>query len=353
MKFTSQHILSSLVQIGLVAAPLLALLWPESLEPQVATRLLPAVLHTLTLGVFVPLLILRLSQENIGWPRLSIIIAVLLALGLSGFLVGLLSGNRWFYYLGGHYAAPGALYLLSAQAAKGAWTHRKSKGLHQLGWVVLGLFVAVNLGGMLVLDRFYGGKYGFYAPQSILAHGLGALLLFLIPFVGFQVRLEKRVVLMVGLGAVAYTGYLVGWLADLPGSYKLAGLCAGLMVLWIAFEVKTLLQGSALWLGWLLAAVLIVLLPFEMVDQLDVARQFLGVGLYLFFGLVAPLLVNQSNRFRTLGSNHRFEQAAMGLGGLVACLGAWGKFLGLGMALYAGLWLWRFSLGEPKETSTL
>jgi len=341
MKMNSEHTLRWLVRAGLLSGPLLGVFWPEALEPQVATRLLPAVLHSFTLGVFVPLFIYRLTQENLGLKRLTPWISLLLAVGLSGFLIGLLSGNRWFFYLGGHYAAPSALYLLSLQAGVGAWKGRKTQGLHQLGWISFGLFVAANLGGMLVLDRFYGGKYGFYSPHAVLAHGSGAVFLFLFPFLAHQVNQAKALKWVLGVGSLSYAGYLVGWLSESPWGFGVACCGAALLMLFVAFGDLGVGAGAKLQkVGWIVASIVAGLTPFAGRLAVLPNQWLLGLGLYLFLGLSAPLLVTKSGIFGPGSHRTLFVSTAIGVGGMLGLLGAAGLPLVGGFVAYGLLWAW-------------
>ena len=320
-----------LAKLFLLSSPLLGLLWPGPLDALVAGALLPALVHLVTLGFFVPLALAFAYQQGFSWPKLTPVILALWALGLAAFLAGILGQNRWAFYLGGHYAAPGALYLFSAQAARTAWVRRSQKGLGGLGWPILGLFGVVNFGGMLVLDRFYGGKYAFFSPHAVLAHMLAALGLFVLPYLTYRLSPQganggQSSALSLGLGTLPLGLYLYGWLGEKPELFALTLLALVPSFLLLAFNLdwrsKTLkLQKT----GWLLASLGLVTGALGQGLAMGEAQGILGFGLFLVFGLLVPGFVTAAG----LDRGHKSPEVYA----LVALLLGWA----LGMGFFSGL----------------
>ncbi len=324
-----------LARLFLLSSPLLGLLWPGPLEALVAGSLLPTLVHLVTLGFFVPLVLAYAYQQGMAWPKLTPVIFALWALGLLAFLAGILGQNRWAFYLGGHYAAPGALYLFCAQAAKTAWSRRSQGGLIGLGWSVLGLFVVANLGGMLVLDRFYGGKYAFYSPHAVLAHGLAAFGLFVLPYLSFRLSPQESSALTLGLGILPLGLYLYGWLGEKPELYPLAMLAFVPPFLRLALALDWRSKTQKLYkTGWLLAALGLVTGALGQGLALGEPQGLMGFGLFLVYGLLVPGFVTTAGLDQEVKKPEVYGMVALLLGWALGMGFFWDLPLKPGFAAY-------------------
>lgn len=328
---------------ALWAAPLLGALSGLTLWPHPASQLLPSMTHLLTLGLMVPLFALALGSQagplaygKLNWPRVLLLLG-----GLWGFVFGLLGVERWSFYLGGHYAAPLAIYILSLQGARTAWARRQSGGLSGLGPALAGLFVIVNWGGMLVLDRFYGGKYAFFTGPSIVSHALGALLLFVLPWLYALQPNRPSAWPVFGLGASTWALYLYGWVAGEPQAYSGAALSLGVVLfLFSRGYQKVARSQQTLKLAWMLAALGLVLTAMGKGLDLSGPNGLFTLGLFLLFGLVLPSLLERQPDLR---GTPGFDWVLLGLlllGWLLALCWHWQLPLEPLLGAYAPLAAW-------------
>ncbi|MCZ6554384.1 MAG: hypothetical protein O7A67_11360 [SAR324 cluster bacterium] len=164
-----------------------------TVTPQVATlgiahRAAPAAVHLLTLGA---VLSGYYGLQSAGWLQsygrgrwfapLQWSLWGLHAAGAASLAWGLYRQNGPLAYLGGHYLVPTAIALFAIHGIALHIRHRRTAPTGPIQHLpVMGLLVAMALGVMLVMDRFFT-DYGTYSPPVILLHALAAGFLFVLP----------------------------------------------------------------------------------------------------------------------------------------------------------------------------
>ncbi|HKJ00616.1 MAG TPA: hypothetical protein VKB51_19255 [bacterium] len=150
--------------------------------------LLPGPMHLVTLGAIVSgayallnRLWRRLYGDGAPWPPLLWAAAALHVVGVALLVWGFLTLDTGLALVGGHYLVPTGLVLLLVHGAVAVW--RRPRGTPR--WLVthlpgLGLFVAMSLGALLVMEA-RTPRWGLYTPDMILMHLLAAGFLFVLP----------------------------------------------------------------------------------------------------------------------------------------------------------------------------
>ena len=327
-------------------APALALLLvaasSEFPAPVVGTETLPVFIHLITLGFLVPLFMLfvhRALGNLLVWPKMTLPTALVFVTGFGLFMMGFRYNHIWLLYIGGHYLTPMALYVFCAQAAWTLFKNRQNPTLTPLAWPLGGLFLTLNIGGMLVADLFYGGKYAFFIPHFILTHALSATFLFVLPWILVVQGQTAKLGWGVLGGLLLLSSFFYGHFWENPQAWVLTTILGAGLFFWAgrSFDWADERQ-KPFKLGWYLGALGLVLSGLSRGVDLNQGAGLMAFGLFVLWGLIMPSLIGQLAP----------KQTGRLVAGHLGLLLGWGFALALTWALppwvpalaYLSYWVW-------------